>query len=96
MMLLYQSANRDPDVFDDPDTFRIDRQPNKHIAMGHGPHNCIGQYLAKQELRIMFEELLPRLESLKITGARKVVQANFVGGLRNLPVTLVLRPGEAS
>lgn len=96
MMLLYQSANRDPDVFDDPDTFRIDRQPNKHIAMGHGPHNCIGQYLAKQELRIMFEELLPRLESLEITGARKVVQANFVGGLRNLPVTLVLRPGEAS
>src|SRR6185503_14140806 len=53
MMLLYQSANRDPDVFDDPDTFRLDRQPNKHIAMGHGPHNCIGQHLAKQELRIM-------------------------------------------
>jgi cytochrome P450 len=53
----------------------------------------VGRYLAKQELRIMFEELLPRLESLEITGARKVVQANFVGGLRNLPV---LRPGEAS
>jgi cytochrome P450 len=47
MMLLYQSANRDPDVFDDPDTFRLDRQPNKHIAMGHGPHDCIGQYLSR-------------------------------------------------
>jgi cytochrome P450 len=91
LVLLYQSANRDADVFEDPETFSLDRRPNKHIAFGHGPHVCIGQYLAKQELRIMFEELLPRIEHLEITGERKLVQTNFVGGLKNLPVNLVLR-----
>jgi cytochrome P450 len=90
-MLLYQSANRDADVFDAPDEFRIDRKPNKHIAFGYGPHMCIGQHLAKIELRILLEELLPRISSIDLTGERKVVQTNFVGGLRNLPVSLELR-----
>ncbi len=89
-MLLYQSANRDADVFDDPDTFRLQRKPNKHIAFGYGPHMCIGQHLAKLELRILFEELLPRIKSIELTGDRKVVQTNFVGGLRSLPVRLEL------
>jgi cytochrome P450 len=89
-MLLYQSANRDADVFDDPDSFRLDRRPNRHIAFGYGPHMCIGQHLAKLEMRIMFEELLPRLKSVQVTGARKPVQTNFVGGLRKLPVRLEL------
>ncbi|TDO46868.1 cytochrome P450 [Kribbella sp. VKM Ac-2527] len=89
-MLLYQSANRDTDVFNDPDTFRLQRKPNKHIAFGYGPHMCIGQHLAKLELRVLFEELLPRIRSIAITGDRKVVQTNFVGGLRNLPVRLEL------
>jgi cytochrome P450 len=91
LALLYQSANRDTDVFDDPDSFQIDRRPNKHIAFGYGPHMCIGQHLAKLELRIMFEELVPRIESIEVTGDRRVVQTNFVGGLKNLPVNLVLR-----
>lgn len=91
MMLLYQSANRDTDVFEAPDEFHLDRKPNRHIAFGYGPHMCIGQHLAKQELRIMLEELLPRLGSLAVTGPRKVVQTNFVGGLRRLPMRLELR-----
>ncbi|MGW6356362.1 cytochrome P450 [Streptomyces sp. NPDC055092] len=91
LVLLYQSANRDEDVFDAPDEFRFDRRPNKQIAFGYGPHMCIGQHLAKQELRIMLEELLPRIVGLCITGDRKVVQTNFVGGLKNLPVRLELR-----
>ncbi|AEH07877.1 MULTISPECIES: cytochrome P450 [Protofrankia] len=90
-MLLYQSANRDTDIFEAPDEFRINRRPNKHIAFGYGPHMCIGMHLARQELRIMLEELLPRVESLEVTGDRKVVQTNFVGGLRRLPVRLELR-----
>jgi cytochrome P450 len=89
-MLLYQSANRDSDVFDAPDTFRLQRRPNKHIAFGYGPHMCIGQHLAKLELRVLFEELLPRIRAVEITGDRKVVQTNFVGGLRSLPVRLEL------
>lgn len=89
-MLLYQSANRDIDVFDEPDSFRLDRKPNRHIAFGYGPHMCVGQHLAKLEMRIMFEELLPRLKSVEVTGERKPVQTNFVGGLRKLPVRLEL------
>lgn len=91
MMLLYQSANRDAEIFEGPDEFRLDRKPNRHIAFGYGPHMCIGQHLAKQELRIMLEELLPRIERLEVTGERKVVQTNFVGGLRRLPMRLELR-----
>jgi cytochrome P450 len=79
-MLLYQSANRDADVFDDPDSFRLDRRPNRHIAFGHGPHICVGLHLARLEMRMMFEELLPRLRSVRVTGSRKLVQTNFVGG----------------
>ncbi|KQY50860.1 MULTISPECIES: cytochrome P450 [unclassified Nocardioides] len=90
MMLLYQSANRDADVFESPDEFHFDRKPNKQIAFGYGPHMCIGQHLAKQELRIMLEELLPRIADLRVTGERKVVQTNFVGGLRRLPMRLEL------
>ncbi|GAA1365232.1 cytochrome P450 [Arthrobacter rhombi] len=91
MMLLYQSANRDADVFEDPYEFRFDRKPNKHIAFGYGPHMCIGQHLAKLELRVMLEELLPRIESLELTGERKVIQTNFVGGIKNRPMKLVLK-----
>jgi cytochrome P450 len=89
-MVLFQSGNRDEDVFDEPDVFNIDRRPNKHIAFGYGPHMCIGQHLAKLELRIIFEELLPRIKGIELIGERKVVQTNFVGGLRNLPVRLEL------
>jgi len=90
LMLLYQSANRDADVFEAPGEFRLDRKPNRQIALGFGPHMCIGQHLAKQELRVMLEELLPRLISVEIIGDRKVVQTNFVGGLRRLPMRLEL------
>ncbi|MEU7810976.1 cytochrome P450 [Pseudonocardia sp. NPDC049154] len=90
LMLLYQSGNRDEDVFDEPTRFDISRRPNRQIAFGYGPHMCIGQHLAKQELRIMFEELLPRIRSIEVVGERKVMQTNFVGGLKNLPVRLEL------
>jgi cytochrome P450 len=88
LMLLFQSGNRDAEVFDNPDTFDIDRRPNKHIAFGYGPHMCIGQHLSKLELKIMLEELLPRLARVEVTGEPKLIQTNFVGGLRHLPVHL--------
>lgn len=90
IMPLYQSANRDSAVFDSPTTFNLERRPNKHIAFGYGPHMCIGQHLAKQELRIMFEELLPRIESIDLLDGRKLTQTNFVGGIKRLPVRLEL------
>ncbi|WP_370182352.1 cytochrome P450 [Rhodococcus wratislaviensis] len=87
-MLLYQSGNRDADAIPDPDRFDPTRRPNKHIAFGYGPHMCIGQHLAKLELRIMFEELLPHVESLELVDDTKMIQTNFVGGLKNMPVKI--------
>lgn len=88
LMLCYPSANRDEDVFDNPNTFDITRKPNKHIGFGYGPHMCLGQHVSKLELRILFEELLPKIESVQLVGEPKLAQANFVGGLTSLPVRI--------
>jgi cytochrome P450 len=88
LMLLFQSGNRDEDVFDRPYEFDIDRKPNKQIAFGHGPHMCIGQHLSKLELKVMLEELLPRLESIELVGRGQYTQTNFVGGLKHLQAKL--------
>ena len=60
LLLLYQSANRDEDVFEEPDTLRLDRTPNPHLAFGVGPHVCMGINLARLEIRVLFEELVRR------------------------------------
>jgi cytochrome P450 len=86
LMLCYASANRDEEVFDDPFTFRADRRPNKHLAFGYGGHVCLGQHLAKLEMRILFEELLARLQSVELAGAPVLSQAVFVNGPKTLPI----------
>ncbi|MEB3061914.1 cytochrome P450 [[Mycobacterium] zoologicum] len=85
LMPLFQSGNRDEDVFANADTFDIDRKPNPHLGFGFGTHTCPGQHVAKMELRVMFEELLPRLESIESAGPGQVTQTNFVGGLKHWP-----------
>ena len=62
--LFYPSANRDEEVFEDPDTFRIDRRPNPHLGFGIGEHFCLGANLARLELRVIFRELAERLEEV--------------------------------
>jgi len=86
LMLCYASGNRDESVFDDPFVFRSDRKPNRHLSFGYGAHLCLGQYLAKMEMRILFEELLPRLKSLALDGEPKMTQATFVNGPKKLPI----------
>jgi hypothetical protein len=86
LMLCYASGNRDEEVFEDPFSFRCDRKPNRHVAFGYGAHLCLGQYLAKLEMRILFEELLPRLKSIALDGEMKMTQATFVNGPKTLPV----------
>ena len=86
LMLCYPSGNRDEEVFEAPDEFRVERRPNRHIAFGYGPHMCLGQHLAKLEMRILFEELLPRLSSIELAGRPRYTQSNFVGGLKSLPI----------
>jgi len=84
--LAYPSGNRDEEVFEAPDAFRIDRNPNRHLAFGYGAHLCLGQHLAKLEMRILWEELIPRLETLELAGEPKLATANFVGGPKRLPI----------
>jgi hypothetical protein len=86
LWLAYPSGNRDEAVFEDPDAFRIDRSPNKHLAFGYGAHLCLGQHLAKMEMRILFEELLPRLKSLEFAGEPRLSAGSFVSGPKHLPI----------
>jgi cytochrome P450 family 142 subfamily A polypeptide 1 len=66
LLNVYPSANRDADIFEDPDTFRIDRAPNLHLAFGTGPHFCLGANLARTEIRILLEELFTRLPDIHV------------------------------
>ena len=90
LMLCYASGNRDEEVFEDPYEFRVDRTPNRHLSFGYGAHLCLGQHLAKMEMRILFEELLPRLSSLELAGEPKLTQANFVNGPKSVPIRFAL------
>ena len=90
LMLLYPSANRDEDVFDDPFRFDSARTPNEHLAFGFGTHFCLGASLARLEISVMLDELLGRLPDLAIADpdAPPVHRpANFVSGLEELVVT---------
>jgi len=86
LQMLYISGNRDEDAFDDPFAFRVDRENNRHVAFGYGAHVCLGQHLAKMEVRAFFKELLGRLQSIELTGEPKRIQSTFVTGLKTLPV----------
>jgi cytochrome P450 len=82
----YASGNRDEAVFEDPSEFRVDRSPNRHLAFGYGAHVCLGQHLAKLEMRILWEELLPKIDRLELDGEPKMSEAAFVNGPKHLPV----------
>jgi hypothetical protein len=90
LMLCYASGNRDEAVFDEPDRFRVDRKPNRHLAFGYGAHLCLGQHLAKMEMRILWEELLPRLSGLALDGAPAMSESVFVNGPKRLPIRFKL------
>lgn len=90
IMLCYASGNRDEAVFDDPFLFRVDRKPNRHLAFGYGAHLCLGQHLAKMEMRVLWEELLPRLKSVELDGEPAMSEAVFVNGPKRLPIRFEL------
>lgn len=87
VLMLYQSANRDALVFDDPDTFRIDRNPNPHLAFGFGPHYCLGANLARLEIKIVFEELFARLRDIRVADPAALRRADnaLVIAIEQLP-----------
>lgn len=88
IMLMFESANFDETVFESPDEFRIDRNPNSHLAFGFGTHFCLGNQLARLELRLMVSRLLQRLPDLRLADGAHVPlrPANFVSGPEAMPV----------
>ena len=86
LLLSYPSGNRDEAVFDNPFDFDVTRPNNKHIAFGYGAHVCLGQHLARMEMRILWEELLPRLESVELDGQPRRMEASFVCGPKSVPI----------
>lgn len=86
LMLSYQSANRDEAVWTDPFEFRIDRDQNPQIAFGYGVHVCLGQHLARMEMRILWEELFKRLKSVEMNGQGERTISNFVCGPKHVPI----------
>ncbi len=90
ILLLYPSANRDESVFPEPDHFDIHRTPNNHVAFGaYGRHHCLGAPLARLELKVLFQELLARLDNLQLASPNPLPKrrGNFVLGLNALPIT---------
>jgi hypothetical protein len=86
LVLFYPSANRDEDVFEDPDVFRIDRSPNPHLGFGFGEHFCLGAKLARMEIQVLLERILPRLESLEAAGEPVYTPSAFVTGVKHVPL----------
>lgn len=90
VVMLYGAANRDPRVFDDPETFDVRRKPNPHLGYGGpGPHYCLGANLARRELSVVFRQLLTRLPDIEVDGdpiPLDVTGLPLVGGIKHLPV----------
>jgi cytochrome P450 len=91
VVVWFVSGNYDEEVFPDAESFDIGRDPNPHMTFGSGgPHVCLGAHLARLEVRVMFEELIPRLSSLEITGPVERLRSNFINGIKHMPVRVTL------
>lgn len=91
VVVWFASGNRDSSVFADPYTFDVQRTPNEHMTFGRGgPHLCLGNALARLEIQIMFETLLPRISSVQRVGAPERLRSNFVNGIKRFPVKVTL------
>ena len=86
LMINYVAANHDPAQFENPRKFDAARSPNRHLAFGAGAHQCLGLHLARLEMRILFETLLDRIESVELAGEPRRAKSTFVGGLKALPL----------
>lgn len=89
VVMWFASGNRDESVFTDPYRLDVTRSPNDHITFGKGgPHFCLGNNLARLEIRLMFETLLPRIRSVELAGDVTFVRSNFVHGIKKFPIRI--------
>ncbi len=86
LMLHLLSANRDEEAFEQPDRFLLHRSTSPAVIFGQGSHNCLGQHLARLEMRVFYEELLRRLKSVELAGRPRRSASIFIGGPKNLPI----------
>jgi cytochrome P450 len=90
LMLCYASANRDEAFIQNAEVFDIDRPKFDHVSFGFGPHVCLGQHLARLEMKILFERLIPALKSVALNGPVELSQSFFVNGAKHLPIRFAL------
>jgi cytochrome P450 len=92
VVLWYTSANDDENHFANPGEFQPDRSPNDHVAFGlHSPHLCLGAHLARLEMRVLFEELANRWQSVELVDEPERLRSNFISGIKNLPIRVTWR-----
>jgi cytochrome P450 len=92
LVMFYASANRDEEVFEDPFTFRIDRNPNRHLGFGIGEHFCLGANLARRSQRALLLELARRMDWAELAGEPEQIHSAFVVGLKKLPMRYRIKP----
>ena len=88
VVMLYSSANFDEAVFDNPLQFDVTRDPNPHLAFGHGIHLCLGANLARLEARVFFEEFFRTFTRIEALGEPRYIRSNLVHGFKQMPVAL--------
>lgn len=91
LCLLYPSANRDAEFFEDPDSFKVERSPNPHVGFGVGEHFCLGANLARLEISVALEKLIPRLDEIELAGPMDSVRSSFLGGVKRMPIRYSIR-----
>ncbi len=86
VIMWYPAANRDEEIFEDPDRFDVARHPNEHLSFGIGEHFCLGASLARLELNAIFTEIVVRLRNPEFAGPVRRLRSNFVNGVKEMPV----------
>ena len=92
LLMWYASANRDEQAIERPDEFLIDRdRVRQHLSFGTGIHRCMGNRLAEMQLRVLWEEIMPRFQKIEVVGEPVRIYSSFVKGYTELPVRLIAR-----
>jgi len=92
VVIWFAAANRDAEAFENPHVLDFSRKKDEHLAFGRGgPHYCIGTHLARLEIRVLYEQLFPRLKSIEQTGPERRLVSNFTNGLKHFPVRITAK-----
>jgi cytochrome P450 len=92
VVMMFSSGNFDDEQFADPYTLDLTRFPNDHVAFGRGgPHRCLGEWLARMEIRVVLQEWMRRVATIEQAGEREYLRSNFISGIKHLPIRITRR-----